>query len=117
MARLPSLVVFDVNETLSDMGPMAERFRDVGAPAHLAQLWFAALLRDGFALAAAGGHERFAVLAREVLHDLLTGLPLKPDLNADLKADLDVAVEHVLAGFASLRVHPDVPEGVRDLHA
>jgi 2-haloacid dehalogenase len=28
----PSVVVFDVNETLSDMAPMARRFADVGAP-------------------------------------------------------------------------------------
>jgi len=45
----PEVVVFDVNETLSDMSPIAERFTDIGAPAHLAKLWFATLLRDGFA--------------------------------------------------------------------
>ena len=31
--RLPRLLIFDVNETLSDMSPMAKRFEDVGAPA------------------------------------------------------------------------------------
>ena len=36
------VVVFDVNETLSDMAPMADRFAEVGAPAHRAELWFAA---------------------------------------------------------------------------
>ncbi len=30
--RRPELIVFDVNETLSDMSPMAQRFADVGAP-------------------------------------------------------------------------------------
>jgi len=44
----PSVVVFDVNETLSDMAPMAERFAEVGAPELAARLWFAVLLRDGF---------------------------------------------------------------------
>lgn len=47
---MPAVVVFDVNETLSDMTPMAQRFTDVGAPADLATLWFATVLRDGFAL-------------------------------------------------------------------
>ncbi len=47
----PSVIVFDVNETLSDMAPLARRFADVGAPELLAQVWFASLLRDGFALA------------------------------------------------------------------
>lgn len=105
---LPSVVVFDVNETLSDMAPMAVRFADVGAPDHLAKLWFASLLRDGFALTAAGGQEKFAVLARETLRGTLAGL--------DLDRSLDDAVAHVLTGFSSLGVHSDVPEGVRALH-
>ena len=29
----PSVVVFGVNETLSDLSPMSGRFADVGAPA------------------------------------------------------------------------------------
>jgi hypothetical protein len=32
MRTPPSVIVFDVNETLSDMAPMAGRFTDVGAP-------------------------------------------------------------------------------------
>ena len=59
------VVVFDVNETLSDMTPVTEAFTDLGAPGHLAQVWFAALLRDGFAAAAAGGLVPFAELGRE----------------------------------------------------
>jgi 2-haloacid dehalogenase len=47
--RRPLVIVFDVNETLSDMSSMGQRFEDVGAPAHLAKTWFAGLLRDGFA--------------------------------------------------------------------
>ncbi|MDJ0459334.1 haloacid dehalogenase type II, partial [Arthrobacter sp. NQ7] len=57
-----SVVVFDVNETLSDMSPMGERFREVGAPAEMARLWFATLLRDGFALAASGDNGSFATI-------------------------------------------------------
>jgi hypothetical protein len=44
MSPSPSVIVFDVNETLSDMSPMAGRFADIGAPEHLAKLWFATLL-------------------------------------------------------------------------
>ncbi len=53
MQPRPSVIVFDVNETLSDMAPLAARFADVGAPDLLAKVWFASVLRDGFALAAA----------------------------------------------------------------
>ena len=102
--RVVSVVVFDVNETLSDMAPMAARFEDVGAPAHLAKLWFASVLRDGFALAAAGTAQPFAVVAGEVLRALFAGVRLD--------RDTDHAVEHVLAGFGELPVHPDVSPGV-----
>jgi 2-haloacid dehalogenase len=103
----PSVVVFDVNETLSDMAPMAERFTDVGAPEHLAKLWLATVLRDGFALAAAGSQQPFAKLAAGALRTLFSGL--------DLERDLDAAIDHVMAGFGELPVHGDVPDGVRSL--
>lgn len=101
----PSVVVFDVNETLSDMAPLARRFADIGVPESLARVWFASLLRDGFALAAAGGQETFAHLADGALRILLAG--------ARLSRPADEAVDHVLSGFAELNVHPDVPDGVR----
>lgn len=105
--RRPDLVVFDVNETLSDMSPLAARFEDVGAPNLLAQTWFAEVLRDGFALAASGMAEPFSRLTAETLRLKLEG--------QDLDRDLDEAVEHVLSGFAALAVHPDVPEGLNAL--
>lgn len=106
-SRRPALLVFDVNETLSDMSPLAARFEDIGAPAHLAQTWFAELLRDGFALTVSGVAEPFARLGAEMLRLRLEG--------QDLDRDLDKAVEHVLAGFAELKVHPDVPQGLQAL--
>jgi 2-haloacid dehalogenase len=105
--RRPKLLVFDVNETLSDMAPMASRFQDVGAPIHLAKTWFASLLRDGFALTVSGVNPRFADLGAEGLRASLDGLPLN--------RSLDEAVDHVMDGFAVLQVHPDVPEGVQAL--
>jgi 2-haloacid dehalogenase len=106
-SRPVEVVVFDVNETLSDMSVMAQRFADIGAEPGLARTWFASLLRDGFALTAAGTTESFAALSRECLVGLLAGV--------DVDRDLDAAVEHVLEGFRSLQVHPDVPGGVEGL--
>ncbi len=105
MQPRPSVIVFDVNETLSDMAPLAGRFADVGAPELLAQVWFASLLRDGFALAAAGGKETFSRLAGGALRAVLA--------RASLNRPADDAADHVLSGFADLGVHPDVPDGVR----
>ena len=107
MPRRPRVVVFDVNETLSDMTAMARRFEEVGVPAHMARLWFASLLRDGFALTAAGAQEPFAVLAEGALRAALAAEP------GD--RDEDDAVRHILGGIAELKVHRDVPEGVRAL--
>ena len=47
MTTANPVIVFDVNETLSDMSAMGDRFSEVGAPAALAKFWFASLLRDG----------------------------------------------------------------------
>ncbi|WP_298461087.1 haloacid dehalogenase type II [uncultured Cellulomonas sp.] len=108
MDRHP-VVVLDVNETLSDMSPLGERFAEVGAPAHLASLWFATVLRDGFALAASGTQQPFAAVAEADLR-----LALAPH---DLDRPLPDAVEHVLAGLHALTVHDDVPAGLRTLRS
>lgn len=104
----PSTIVLDVNETLSDMAPMGQRFAEVGAPAHLAKLWFASLLRDGFALTAAGDNPAFADVGAEALRVVFTGLRLN--------RDVDAAVQHVMAGLSRLGLHPDVEEGITALH-
>ncbi len=109
MPDLPEVVVYDVNETLSDMSAMPGRFADVGAPADLAGLWFATVLRDGFAVAASGTAAGFAEIGRHVLHELLEDVPLD--------RPLDEAVEHVLSGMSELDLHPDVAPAVRRLHA
>lgn len=108
MAR-PELILFDVNETLSDMAPVAVAFEEVGAPGHLAATWFASLLRDGFALTAAGATAPFAEIGEAVLRDLLAPVTLD--------RDPDEAVEHILGSFARLDVHPDVRDGLPALAA
>jgi 2-haloacid dehalogenase len=94
----PAVVIFDVNETLSDLSPLAARFEDAGAPRELLATWFAATLRDGIALAASGSYADFREVGRANMLQLLP----TPD-----------AAEHVLDGFAALHVHPDVAEGLR----
>lgn len=63
----------------------------------------------GFALAAAGSQEKFAALGAGTLHAVLAGIGLNHGTEA--------AVEHVMAGFMTLSVHPDVVDGVRELRA
>jgi 2-haloacid dehalogenase len=102
------VLLLDVNETLSDLEPMRERFEQVGLPGHVLDAWFAATLRDGFALTVAGTYPRFRDVAADALRALLASY------RAD--ADQDATIGQVLAGFADLPAHPDVAPGLRRIH-
>lgn len=104
--RRPRLMIFDVNETLSDMSGMQGHFEAVGAPPALAATWFASLLRDGFALTVTGDNPDFADLAATSLRGMLTGHGI---------SRADGAVERIMSAFISLPVHDDVAPGVRAL--
>lgn len=101
------VLVFDVNETLSDLRALSRTFEEVGVPGELAGTWFAAILREGFALAIHGEARPFAELGRAVARTVFAHHP--PD------RDPEDAVEHVLAGVQELPVHADVPEGIAAL--
>lgn len=110
----PSVVLLDVNETLSDTSSLPARFEEAGFPGDLARPWFTTLLRDGFALAAAGGSRSFAAVGADALRTVLHGAgspgPVEP-------AERDRAVDHVLASFAGFPLHADVAPGLRLLRA
>jgi 2-haloacid dehalogenase len=108
MNPAPSVALLDVNETLSDLAPLAERFEQVGAPGDLLPTWFAATLRDGIALAASGRYADFPDVARGALRQLLARIE-------GLGPPLDEAAGHILAGIGTLPVHPDVEPGLRRL--
>lgn len=93
----------DVNETLTDLRPLEGRLAAVGAPRGTLPLWFARILRDGMAVTLAGGYAPFRAVAADALRETV-GRHLTA-------ADVD----SVLAGFASLPLHPDVAPGVRAL--
>src|SRR5262249_26600202 len=103
-----TVVLFDVNETPSDLEPLRGRLEQVGAPAQLLDTWFASTLRDGSALAAARAYADFRPVAVGVLRGLLAGI-------GTLRGDPGEAAEQVVSGLAELDLHPDVPEGITNL--
>ena len=107
MTITPSVIIFDVNETLSDMGPLAEAFSQAGMPASLTRPWFAELLRDGFALTAAGDNPEFAHLATDNLHRLLT--------EASGPGNYQRQVDDIMGVFKNLAMHADVAPGIKAL--
>ncbi|MET8772905.1 haloacid dehalogenase type II [Streptomyces sp. NPDC004658] len=105
----PRVLVFDVNETLTDLSPLAARMAETGLPEQSLAAWFAGVLRDGIALSLAGGHASFGEVARDGLRTLAA--------SARGVADPEAAADHVLAALPRLPLHPDVPDGVRALRA
>ncbi|WP_281440035.1 haloacid dehalogenase type II [Agrococcus sp. SCSIO52902] len=102
----PGLILFDVNETLSDMSPMGAAFAAEGLAPHQVKEWFAGVLRDGFAAAAAGGSAAFAEIARDGAVRLL---------EAGGAADASASAERIMEAMHGLDVHPDVAPRVEAL--
>lgn len=100
------VLVLDVNETLSDLEPLRDRFVAAGLPAHSLDAWFAATLRDGFALTAAGAYADFRAVAADVLTTQLAGAGIEPT---------EDTINGILSGLTRLALHPDVEPGLRRL--
>ncbi|MEQ3552452.1 haloacid dehalogenase type II [Pseudonocardia nematodicida] len=101
-------VVFDVNETLSDLTPLERKFVELGAPERTAPYWFASTLREGIALAAGGELRTFAEIGRATAAQLLRRHGVRW---------ADVRAQEILDAFGELPVHPDVHTGVAALRA
>lgn len=110
MPARPAVLALDVNETLSDMSPLAARLEQVGAPGHLLATWFASALRDGFALTAASAYADFAEVAGDALRSTLAAVD-------GLTREPDEAAEFVLSGMRELPLHPDVRPGLERVHS
>jgi 2-haloacid dehalogenase len=105
---LPKLIVLDVNETLSDLSPLASAFTRVGLAGSDVEAYFAGVLRDGFALACGAENPDFMEIASESLR-----LRLLPVVGSD--GEVQRAVDEVMSTFRACDVHPDVEPGLRAL--
>ncbi|MBB3665788.1 2-haloacid dehalogenase [Prauserella sediminis] len=93
--RRPSVVLFDVFETLVQLEPLRERFVETGRPGHELELFFARTLRDGMAYTLAGEAPPFRAVAAAQLA-ITSGHTLTDD-----------AIAHILDGFGDLPLHPE----------
>lgn len=109
MSTESRVFIFDVNETLTDLSPLADAFSDLGVPADYSAIWFSSLLRDAFALTASGGTASFLELAGEGARVLLHG--------NELTRSLDDSVSAVLHALGTVSLHSDVAHGMQALHA
>lgn len=100
----PSIIVFDVNETLLDIESLAPLFERVFGDGRVLRDWFNQLVLYSTAITLAGCYESFSTLGQGVLAMLgaVYGVSVEP-------ADLDELRVRTL----SMPAHPDVPEGLR----
>lgn len=101
-------VLFDVNETVFGLEPLRRRMDAAGLPEGTQERWFAAILIDGLAAAAADAFAAFGDLARHHAARLLSA--------HDLPAD-DADVDAILDGFGEVAPHPDVAPAFAHLRA
>jgi 2-haloacid dehalogenase len=102
------IIVFDVNETLLDVGALAPQFQHVFGNAGVAQEWFSNVVLYSQVATIAGPYVEFGTIARAALDmtAVAHGVMLAP-------TDRD----GILRGLVSLPAHPDVPDGLQKLRA
>jgi 2-haloacid dehalogenase len=95
MAGRVEAVVFDVLETLLDVGAIAERLENVGQPTSVLEPFFLRFQRDAMALTLAGDQADFTAVARQALNTETRQAMTAQD------------IDHVLEGFAKVSAFPD----------
>lgn len=107
-ARSLDWVLFDVNETLTDLSPAEQWMSAHGFHDGALSAWLAAVLRDGFAASLAGQPASFAQLGRTALHELARHRGGELGLSEGDESGFWTAVR-------SAEPHPDVVPGLRHL--
>jgi len=103
----PTHIFFDVNETLTDFSALVPVFAELGLTEDDLAHWFAAVLRDGFALTTTDAEASFATIGSHYLAELSNRRSL-PTPDVDTR-------DAVVAQLATLPAHDDVASAVRDL--
>ena len=103
----PNVILFDVNETLLDLGPVNESVGNaLGGGPELASLWFTTMLQYGLVTTAADHYRNFD----EIGAACLTMVAKQQGIELD-----EAAAEQVLAPMRSLPPHADVVPALEHL--
>lgn len=99
--RRPQVVAFDIVGTVFPLEPLRPSVMALGLPSAGLEGWFAAGLRDAFALSAAGGFKPFATVLAGALDQVLAEQGLSPS---------QAARSRVLQQMTQLPARPDAQE-------
>lgn len=106
MRSRPSVLVFDVNETLIDIESLAPHFTRLFGDSRVLREWFGQQIMYSMTLTFAGRYVEFPALAQAVLRMLA-------DIHRVQVSDDDLA--EFAAALRRMPPHPDVVEGLRAL--
>jgi 2-haloacid dehalogenase len=102
------VLVFDVNQTLLDLGALRPQFARVFGDARVLDEWFSLLLQYSLVVTVANAYSDFGTVGGAVLEMLAStkGVRLSPEDKA-----------RILQGMLQLPAHPEVPENLKRLQA
>jgi 2-haloacid dehalogenase len=102
----PKLIIFDVNETLVDLGPVKEAVNAFYGKEDAATLWFGKLLHYSLVDRVTGQYHNFSEIADAVM-DMVSAYYGREMPGSEKK--------EILSKMAELPAHEDVKEGLRQL--
>ena len=100
---MPRVLVFDVNETLLDLGALEPHFERVFRDKLMLREWFNQVIQYAEAVTLADNYKNFGEIARAALEMTAEGRGVK--LSAD-------DAQQILGGVRSLPAHPEVVESL-----
>lgn len=105
-ARRPRVLLFDVNETLLDIGPLKQKVGDLLQDPAAGTLWFTTMLQYSLVMTVSGQYAAFPEIGAATLRMLAR--------NADVALSTEEA-SGLLAGMKTLAPHPDVAPALQKL--
>lgn len=104
----PSVLVFDVNETLLDIESLGPHFERIFGDAKVLRTWFGELVTYSMTLTLSGYYVDFFTLGRAVLQMVATIRDVTPT---------DDDLQSLAEGMRTMPAHPDVAPGLASLRA
>ncbi|CAM4376764.1 haloacid dehalogenase type II [Zobellia nedashkovskayae] len=104
--KKPELLIFDINETLLNLDPLASAINEALDSKHAFALWFRTLLHYSLVETLSGNYEDFGAIGKATLK--MTMLKFDKNISED---DMD----SILGNIKKLPPHDDVKEGLKIL--
>lgn len=103
MKSSPTLLIFDVNETLLDMSPLKQSINKALKNDYGFDVWFPSLLQYSLVETCTGTYHDFSMIAAATFQ--MTAMKFEFDFTED-------EIQEILSPITNLKPHPEVPEAL-----